>query len=85
MLDRGKTESSFILFLGSRIQTTLLSLKVDPIFYFLEARGTQGGPEGQGDPGPPWLPLASKKENMGSTFKERRVVGQRSLNILGIA
>ena len=26
-----------------------------------------------GPPGPPWLPLASKKERMGSTFNERRV------------
>ena len=26
-----------------------------------------------GRPGPPWVPLASKKEKIGSTFKERRV------------
>ena len=76
-----------------KAEATLLSLKVDPIFSFLEARGTQGGPggprgkPGKGYPGPPggplafpwvppglpWVPLASKKEKMGSTFNERRV------------
>ena len=41
------------------ILSTLISLKVDPIFSFLEARGTQGGPGGpRGKPG---APLASKK------------------------
>ena len=55
----------------SRQGLTLLSLKVDPIFSFLEARGTQGGPGGpRGKPGKgypglpggplafPWVPLA---------------------------
>ena len=53
-------------------------------------RGTQGkarGPPGSpgspfpgfplGPPGHPWVPLASKKEKMGSTFNERRVASEK--------
>ena len=43
------------------VGNTLLSFKVDPIFSFLEARGTQGGPGGpRGKPGKgyPGLPGA---------------------------
>ena len=58
------------------------------------ARGTQGkaregvprapwGPPGfpLGPPGWPWVPLASKKEKMRSTFNERRV--NEALNFQG--
>ena len=54
------------------------------------ARGTLGkaregvprapwGPPGfpLGPPGPSWVPLASKKEKMGSTFNERRVMKKK--------
>ena len=60
---------------------TLLSLKVDPIFSFLEARGTQGGPGGPrgkpgkgypGLPGAPWLSSGSPWPFLGAPWPPKK-------------
>ena len=58
---RTPTQRSRSIDWSSGHRSKLHSLKVDPIFSFLQARGTQegpGGPRGKpGGPREPWVPL----------------------------